>query len=74
MDDPQENTLHYKHIWDHQQASTQLIDRRAKYSDRYVDILLDNNVNVVGYIKTGDDPAGQWKTALLEAKLDDTIH
>ena len=70
---PSHNPLNYKYIRDEQQTCAAIATARQKHPNNYVTKELDDNVHVICHVKTGKDPNVDWKIALPESMLDETI-
>jgi hypothetical protein len=69
---PDENLLNYAHIRELQQQDKQLLALQVKYSDNYVNLKLDNNINdIICYKKDPTQP--NWKIMLPESMVVDTV-
>ncbi len=69
---PDENPLNYAHIRELQQQDEQLLAVQVKYSDNYVNLQLDDNVDdIICYKK--DPTQSNWKIVLPESMVVDTV-
>ena len=72
--DPAHNPLSYDCIREQQQANEKLLALQVKYPDRFVYKKLDNDVeDIICYVKPGESPDAQWKVALPEQMLTETV-
>jgi hypothetical protein len=69
---PNENPLYYSHICKLQQQDEQLLALQVKYPDNYVNLQLDDNVDVIICYKK-DPTQPNWKIALPESMVVDTV-
>ncbi len=69
---PDENPLNYAYICELQQQDKQLLALQVKYSDNYVNLQLDDNVDGIIYYKK-DPTQPNWKIALPKSIVIDTI-
>ncbi len=69
---PDENPLNYAHIQELQQQDEQLLALQVKYTDNYVNLQLDDNVDDIIYYKK-DPTQPNWKIALPESMVVDTV-
>ncbi len=69
---PDENPLNYAHIRELQQQDEQLLALQVKYSDNYVNLQLDDNVDDIIYYKK-DPTQANWKIALPESTVVDIV-
>ena len=70
---PTENPLNMTWIKEQQQTDAALLAHAEKYSEHYIMKMLDDDVEVLCYVKPGDDPARQWKIALSQGMIQPTI-
>ena len=70
---PSENPLNMEWIRTRQQADADLQQAAVTYSDRYVTKTFKNNVQVLCYVRPGDDSQRQWKIALAKDMVERTI-
>ncbi len=69
---PDENPFDYVHIHELQQQDKQLLALQVKYSDNYVNLHLDDDVDdIICYKKDPTQP--NWKIALPKSTVVDTI-
>ncbi len=69
---PDQNPLNYTHICESQQQDKQLLALHMTYSDNYVNLQLDDNVNaIICYKKDSAQP--NWKIAFPEPMVVDTV-
>jgi len=69
---PDCNPLNNTHICEPQQQDKKLLALQAKYTDNYISLQLDDNVN--GIICYKKDPAqDNWKIDLLDSIVADTV-
>jgi hypothetical protein len=69
---PDENPLNYAHIHELHQQDKQLLALQVKYSDNYVNLQLDEDVDdIICYKKDPTQPS--WKIALPESMVVDTV-
>jgi hypothetical protein len=67
------NSLNYAHICELQQQDRQLLALQVKYSDNYVNLQLDDNVDdIICFKKDLTQP--NWKIALPESMVVDTVN
>jgi hypothetical protein len=67
-----ENLLNYAHIHELQQQDEQLLALQVKYSDNYVNLQLDDDVDdIICYKKDPTQP--NWKIVLPESMVVDTV-
>ena len=73
-DNPEQNPLSYHHIREQQQADNKLLSLKDKYPNNYIYKCLDDNVeDIIYYVKDHDDPTTQWKIALPESMIQETV-
>ena len=73
MNTPAENPLNMEWICTQQQQDAGLLDRAIKYPTRYITKTMENDVDVLCYVKPDDDPNRQWKIALAQGMILPTI-
>jgi hypothetical protein len=67
-----ENPLNYAHICELQQQDEQLLALQVKYPDSYVNLQLDEDIDVITCYKK-DPTQPNWKIALPESMVVDTV-
>ena len=73
-ENPEQNPLSYHHIREQQQADNKLLSLKDKYPNNYIYKCLDDNVeDIICYVKDHDDPTTQWKIALPESMIQETV-
>ena len=73
-DNPEQNPLSYAYIREQQQADDKLLALQQKFPNKYINKCLDDDVeDIICYVKTHDDPTTQWKIALPEQMLEETV-
>ena len=74
-ENPEQNPLSYAYIREQQQADAKLLAVQQKFPNNYIYKCLDDDVDdIICYVKTYDDPTTQWKIALPEQMLEETVH
>ena len=74
-DNPEQNPLSYAYIREQQQADAKLLAVQQKFSQNYFYKCLDSDVeDIICYVKPHDDPITQWRIALPESMLEETVH
>ena len=72
--DPAHNPLSYACIREQQQDNEKLLALQARFPDRFVYKKLDDDVDdIICFVKPGEDPNSQWKVALPEQMLKETV-
>ena len=73
MNTPANNPLNYEFIREQQQKDPVLLARSKKYSDRYMYKVFENDLEILCYVKPGEDKARQWKIALPQSMVESTV-
>ena len=73
MNDPTANPLNYQYIHDQQEADNGIQKMKQKFPDSYITKQLDGNIDITCYVKPGSDKDTEWKIALPENMIADTI-
>jgi transposase InsO family protein len=73
MKTPANNPLDYEFIREQQQEDAVLLKRSKKYPDRYMYKIFENDMEILCYVKPGEDKARQWKIALPYNMLESTV-
>ena len=72
--DPAQNPLSFTCICEQQQQDEQLLDLQVKYPEQYIYKSLDEDVDdIICYVRQGDDPDEQWRIALPQQMLEETV-
>jgi len=67
--------LSYAYICEQQQADAKLLAVQQKFPNNYFYKCLDDDVeDIICFVKEHDDPTTQWKIALPEQMLEETVH
>ena len=73
-DVPEENPLNYSHIRERQQADEKLTYLQQKFPSQYIEKTLDDSVEpIICCVKPNDDPRHQWRIALPENMVQETV-
>ena len=73
-ENPEQNPLSYAYIREQQQADTKLLAVQQKYPQNYINKTLDDDIeDIICYVKDHHDPTTQWKIALPESMLQETV-
>ena len=73
-DSPEQNPLSYAYIREKQQADAKLLGYVERFPNNYIYKCLDDDVeDIICYVKDHDDPTTQWKIALPESMLKETV-
>ena len=71
---PEQNPLIFAYIREQQQADAKLLAAQQKYPNNYINKCLDDDVeDIICHVKDHDDPTTQWKIALPETMLKETV-
>ena len=72
--DPAQNPLSFACIRKQQQQDEQLLALQVKYPEQYIYKSLDEDVDdIICYVRQGDNPDEQWRIALPQQMLDETV-
>ena len=72
--DPAQNPLSFFCICKQQQQDDQLLALQVKYPEQYIYKSLDKDVDdIICYIPPGDNPDEQWRIALPQQMLEETV-
>ena len=73
-DNPEQNPLSFAYIREQQQADAKLLAVQLKFPSNYIYKCLDDDVeDIICYVKDHHDPTTQWKIALPEQMLKETV-
>ena len=73
-ENPEQNPLSFAYIREQQQADDKLLAAQIKYPNNYINKCLDDDVDdIICYVKDHSDPTTQWKIALPEQMLKETV-
>ncbi|KAL7548020.1 hypothetical protein ACHAWF_011299 [Thalassiosira exigua] len=71
---PEQNPLSYAYICEKQQADAKLLALQRKFPNNFINKTLDDDIDdIICYIKKNDDPNTQWRIALPESMLEETV-
>ena len=74
-ENPEQNPLSFAYIREQQQADTNLLRVQQKFPNNFIYKSLDPDVDdIICYVKPLDDPMTQWKIALPESMIEETVH
>jgi hypothetical protein len=73
-ENPEQNPLSFAYIREQQQADANLLAVQQRYPNNYINKCLDDDAeDIICYVKDLQDPTTQWKIALPEQMLKETV-